>query len=280
VTREEDTLSNILAWATREPDVRCLLLVGSRARTANPDDLADFDVQVYTKTHEPYTRDHQWLSGIGQVWVCVPDQYSDGDIQVPTRLVIFDGGVKVDFAFYPAGHVSSGLSAGLPHRILLDKDHASSCRETRPGPPTQPEIPSSESFSRLVEEFWFEAYHVAKYLARNELWLAKSRDWSTKQLLLAMIGWHERIVRGRAPGADFAGERVRVSPDTWELLQQTFGSFARDDAWKAALATMELFRRLATEVAAAAGFTYAADLDRNISEFIRKLRASHLDAVR
>jgi len=91
-------------------------------------------------------------------------------------LVLFAGGVKVAFAFYPAGVVSHSVRAGLAHRVLLDKDGAA--REPRAEPVAigrRP--PSAAEFARTAEEFWFEAYRVAKYLARNELWLVKSRDW-------------------------------------------------------------------------------------------------------
>jgi aminoglycoside 6-adenylyltransferase len=267
-------LGKVVTWATREANVRRLLLVGSRARTAPPDDLADIDVQVYARTHEPYTRDDAWLSGIGRTWVWVPDEYSDGDIAVPTRLVIFDGGVKVDFAFYPAGAVSSGVGAGLPHRVLVEKDGSDRGPAAGAQSPRGFDRPSEAEFARVVREFWFEEYHVAKYLARNELWLAKARDWATKELLLKMIGWHERIVRGRGHEMADAGRRVGMSEDVWAELDRTFARFEREEAWEAAAATMRLFRRLATETAAALGFSYAVDLDGGVSGFILGLRAA------
>jgi hypothetical protein len=92
-----------------------------------------------------------------------------------------------------------------------------------------------------------------------------------------MIDWHEHIVRGRVHEAD-AGKRLCVSPDTWEALHRAFGAFARDESWDAALATMSLFRRLAAEVAATAGSTYPADVDRNIVGFILSLRDTRQDA--
>ena len=278
MTRADEFLSNVITWATRDACVRRLLLVGSRARTTPLDDLADFDLQVYVETNERYTQDQDWLSAIGRIWVCVPDEYSDGDIQVPTRLVIFDGGMKVDFAFYPVGHVSTGVSAGLPYRILLDKDLAGGPHGTTSVQWKQRPVPNELAFRRLVEEFWFEAYHVAKYLARKELWLAKSRDWATKRFLLTMIDWHEQIARGRVHEVNCVGQRSCVSPDTWEALYRTFGAFEREESWRAALATMSLFRRLAAEVAATARFTYPTDVDRNISEFILRLRDAGQDA--
>jgi len=62
------------------------------------------------------------MAEIGQAWLCMPDEYSEAGLSIPTRLVIFEGGVKVDFAFYPVGIASEGVRAGLAHRILLNKD--------------------------------------------------------------------------------------------------------------------------------------------------------------
>lgn len=268
----EQVLRNVVAWATGEPNVRRLVLVGSRARAEPPDDLADIDLQVYVDTSQPYTQDDAWLPKIGQPWLCVRDEYSDGDLTVPTRLVIFERGVKVDFAFYPAGVMSDGLRTGLAHRILLDKDAVGRNGATETSSPGQREMPSEREFRRVVDEFWFEAYHVGKYLARNELWLAKSRDWATKQLLRRMIEWHEHIARGHVQDIYCDGRRAAFSTDTWEALYETFSGFAREDSWRGTLTTISLFQRLAADVAAILGFAYPAMTDRNMSRLILDLR--------
>lgn len=265
-------LSRVVAWATGEANVRRLILVGSRARVERPDDLADIDIQVYAETSEPYTQNKAWLTTIATPWLCVRDEYVDGDVTIATRLVIFEGGVKVDFAFYPASVVSCGVGAGLAHRILLDKD-GGGCSEAMATPPSiQPAPPDEMEFRRIVEEFWFEAYHVAKYLTRDELWLAKSRDWATKRFLWRMIEWHEQIVRGHAPDALSEGRRASVSADTWTTLYGTFSGFGREESWSAMLATTRLFQRLSADVAATLGFADPAETDRNMSQLILSLR--------
>ncbi len=213
-----------------------MVLVGSRARDAEPDDLADIDVQVYTTTPAVYTQDDRWLSELGEIWVCVRDAYVDGDVHVATRLVILAPGVKVDFAFYPADASSAGIRSGLPWRTLLDKG------------------PSAEEFRRVIEEFWFEAYHVAKYLARGELQLAKSRDRATKHFLLTMVEWHRRFAHGETP----------------ELAES-----ASNESGHELLDTTRTFRRVSTETAAALRYTYPADVDTNLSRLIDDIRQRH-----
>jgi aminoglycoside 6-adenylyltransferase len=272
VSAAGELLPRLVVWASQDANIRRLVLVGSRARDAAPDELADIDLQVYARTPDGYTGDEGWLSGIGRPWLCVRDEYVDEGHRVPTRLVLFDQGVKVDFAFYPADAVSAGIRAGLAHRILLDKDGAAGGARTEPFAPVHDRRPSEAEFSRAVEEFWFETYHVAKYLARDELWLAKSRDWATKQFLLRMIGWHEQVALGRPHDADSAGKRRSMNTDTWETLHDVFARFGREESWRAMFSSMDLFRRLATRVAETLGYGYPFDVDANISRFLAGLR--------
>jgi aminoglycoside 6-adenylyltransferase len=260
-------LASLTGWAEEDAHIRRLVLVGSRALDIAPDDLADINVQVYCDPQARYTHDDGWLAEIGRVWLSVRDEYRDVGIHVATRLVIFEGGVKVDFAFYPTGPISRTTLA-LPHRVLVEKD---TIRRTAAPPADAPDPPVVDAFRRVVDEFWFEAYHVAKYLARGELWLAKSRDWATKQWLAQMIDWHERAARGRVPHAHAAGTRATIGDETWESLRVTFGAFDAEESWEALLATMTLFRRLALETAAAHGVAYPMELDAHLSGMIASI---------
>ena len=274
---EREILSRVTAWGERETPVRALLLVGSRAQNDLVDELSDFDVSVFAATHEPYTENSHWLSAIGRVWVCVPEKFTRRGEIIPTRLVIFEGGVKVDFAFYGL-HVlreladSDELDAG--YRILLDKD--GTARSLRPPSfgKLKHDRPTEEDFVSCVNEFWFEAYHVAKYLRRNELWLVKFRDWSMKTFLLKMIEWHEQSRHNWDYETFYMGKRMQswASETTWESLSQAFAHFARDDSWSGLTATMNLFRRLAIETSEALNFAYPQTLDEKLTEFVLQIK--------
>ena len=139
-------------------------------------------------------------------------------------------------------------------------------------PPRQP--PSPEELRTLVEEYWFEAYHVAKYLARDDLWPARFRDWNTKQLLLKAIEWHARSRRGWELDTWHLGIRHREWAEPWvsERLPEAFGRADAADAWRALDASSELFRAVASETAARLGYPYPADVDRAIAGYIAHLR--------
>ena len=104
------------------------------------------------------------------------------------------------------------------------------------------------------------------------MWLAKERDWATKRYLLKMIEWREQIARGSAYDRESSGKRLGMNRDTWEALGHLFGRFDHVESWCALSSSMALFRRLATEVAAACGLAYPSDVDMHISGFIARVR--------
>lgn len=268
----DDILANIIQWATEQEPIRALVLVGSRARGEPTDELADFDVSIFARTCEPYVHDDRWLSRIGAIWVYVPDQYGVGSQVVPTRLVIYEGGIKVDFAFHTTAMFDK-VGWNSVYKVLLDKDGLTA-NIAELAHDVQRDLPAEKEFATLVNEFWFEACHVAKYLKREELWLAKSRDWATKEFLLTMIEWHQRGRHGRDYDTHYMGKHLRswVDPDIWEALHQVFAHWDSRDSWHSLQATTALFRRLAEETAQVLGFGYPTDMDQHIGRFIEQLQ--------
>jgi aminoglycoside 6-adenylyltransferase len=286
-------LDNIIHWAKGEEAIRVVVMTGSRAGKGPVDDLSDYDLAIFTCDADKYTRDDAWLQDIAEVVVCVEDQtYDDlGPTQespwavipeqhfltvneIPTRLVIFKGGFKVDFAFYPLMTLDRlVIMAVLPfaydmgYKILLDKDEIT---KSLPKPTfTVPisEKPSQEEFDRVVREFFFEVYHVAKHLKRDDLWHAKFRDWTTKEFLLKMIEWYELAQHNWQYDVCYLGKKMKswVDGSTWTALSNVFGHFDAGDGWKALEMTIELFRKLATKLANTLSYEYPYDVDRSIT---------------
>ena len=263
-------LERIVRWASDNPEIRGLALTGSRAGPVPPDDLADIDVQVYARSVSRFEERDDWLEELGTVWVRVRDEYRHDEARVPTRLVIFAGGLKVDFAFYDARSMADRIGTPFPLRVLLDKDGAATAGGSRR---TAPQRGQSE-FTTLVEEFWFEAYHVGKYLARGDLWPARARQEATLERLLAMIEWRHERTRGHAPPSD--GKALPSwAPDlAGDRMSRLYPRPDVEGSWQALFETIELFRGVAREVAAAAGLRYASDVDGNLYEFLAGLRQS------
>ena len=131
---------------------------------------------------------------LGEVWIQFP-LYED----VPYRLVWFADGTKVDFQFMTvemihqmidSGHLSDEYLRG--YLVALDKDDR--YRDLPPSPRIFPQldIPSAQQVAAVINEFWFEAIHVAQFIRRREFWVAKFRDWTMKCDLLQLLEWHAR----------------------------------------------------------------------------------------
>ena len=165
-----------------------------------------------------------------------------------------------------------GQAAGLcdlyrrGYRVLLDKQGVTGMLPEPDGRPEPRPLPTEEEYLHAVSVFWFEAYHQAGYLAREDLWALKFRDGTMKKYLRKMLEWAAVI---RDPDADVRqighGMRSWVDDRTWADLHGVWGGFDADSSRQALMATVEVFRRVAREVAGALGFAYPESADRQIT---------------
>lgn len=271
----------VVDWAREEEPIRALILEGSLAAKEGADDLSDYDVNMFITDPQPYVQDESWLSLFGEVWVYLPEKVAHKGTVYATRLVIFEDGIKVDFILYSTDVLKEFASAGrLPenydvgYRVLLDKDRMTDKLPTPSFMGYRSGRPTSNDFTDCVNQFWFEAYHVAKYLKRNDLFLARFRDWNTKTLLLRMIEWHERGKHAWDYRTHPLGKHMQswASPNIWDELSRSFAHLDREDSWRALFATFDLFGRVSRDTAKLIGCSYPADLENNIVTFAKKLK--------
>ncbi|OQS31644.1 aminoglycoside 6-adenylyltransferase, partial [Chromobacterium haemolyticum] len=152
----------------------------------------------------------------------------------------------------------------------LDKTGAAQGLPAPQGRIVAPALPSEERFRERVEEFWFEAFHIPKYLARGELFVVKFRDWTMKELLLEMLEWHAHSRPGATADCWHIGTGLQrwAEPAHWQALHQAFGRFDAADAERAFHATLRLYSQVAREVAARAGFDYPEAVEAGIRDLI------------
>ncbi len=121
-------LDKIINWATQQTGIVVMLLVGSRAGN-NFDALSDCDISIFGEDYS-YIKNDNWLHEIQDHWVCIHEKFMWNETKIPTRLVIFEDAVKVDFAFHPLSllyemideqKLSPAYDSGF--KILLDKEN-------------------------------------------------------------------------------------------------------------------------------------------------------------
>jgi aminoglycoside 6-adenylyltransferase len=296
--------TRFVEWGGARPDVRAVLVVGSRARVDHPaDEWSDLDLAFVTRDAKRYAADASWLRDIGDVWAAYHDH------EGVTWHVLFAGGLDAGVAPLPASMVRaarvllaatrraprlrrllpsavrarvSGIERDLAAylgpgvRVLLDKDG----QVTRmlgyvPRAGSAKEPPRLETFLAVIDEFWLVAVWNAKHLRRGELWHARTvaGDGRMQQLLTTMIEWHARHVQ-HADAWD-GGRFVEEWADAGTLaeLHDVAGRYDAADQWRSMAATVALFCRLARATAGALGYEYPAAAEESVVAWLDACRA-------
>lgn len=283
MTDHPPLLSKVLQWAQHEESIKAIILTGSHA-AGSADPLSDYDLALFCTSFDSYTTNEAWLTEISNVWVCVNESIHQYGKQFPTRLVIFDGGLKADFAFYTLDILHALVqSQNLPadynrgYEVVLDKDSLCTSLPKASGQEYPAQIPSQEEFLRIVKEFWFEVHHVAKYLKREDLWSVKFRmNGIQDNLLLKMIEWHEEANSNWERRVPPLGKRMHswVEERTWRDLHHVFAHFDAKDSREALLKLIVLFRRLSVDASIKLGYPYPYAMDRHLTDFVDSLFTS------
>lgn len=115
--------ADFVSWATSQPDIRGVVLVGSHARgTARPD--SDLDLVILSDQPEALTSDTAWTRRFGQPDSVVMEDYG----QVQSVRVHYNEGLEVEFGIasvsWAAVPVDEGTREVIAHgaRILFDRD--------------------------------------------------------------------------------------------------------------------------------------------------------------
>lgn len=270
-------LKNVLDWANGEDAIRAVVITGSRARGDDSvDEYSDLDAQIITRDITAYTSDDSWLDKLGEVWIRFP-LFNDA----PYRLVWFAGGHKVDFQFIQVDQLRTELESGVlsdeyqrGYIVALDKDglyhNAPPSPRTFPSPPA----PSANEVLATINEFWFEAIHVAQFIRRREFWVAKFRDWTMKEDLLKALEWHTRARSGGRVNTWLLGKQILAWADDESAsnIKNIWTDWDAAELWRGLLIQLALFRRLSLELCEALGIDYSDLTHRTIEQYIRRLR--------
>ncbi|CDM91096.1 aminoglycoside 6-adenylyltransferase [Xenorhabdus bovienii] len=281
----DNCLKAIIKWAENADNVQALIQTGSLARKDNSsDDLSDIDIEIIVSDPKSLMKDDQWMHEFGELITVLrldPDEHQAW----ATRLAIYNNGVKIDFTLAGIDRIHHMAESGIldelyerGYRVLFD---IMSITQVLPvstyGFPVR-QLPSQYEFKTSVEEFWFEAFHIPKYLSRGELWLIKFRDNTMKELLMCMLEWHALARNNESIDLWHNGLHLKEWTDsqTWTELQNTFGRFDTSDALRAFEATTQLYGRLGREVAQIIGFDYPQECETRITELNRKVLSQHI----
>jgi len=266
-------LEKIIDWAKQNNNVIALIMTGSQAKK-KVDEFSDYDIEIIAKNPEEFAKTNEWFNKFGKVVVFLP--FDEGQ-DYPTRLIIYEDGAKVDFTLADESRLDR-LKERLDdlyergYKVLLDKTGITK-ELPQPTKKTTHKLPSKEEYLKTVSEFWFEAFHIPKYLLREDLWVVKFRDWTMKEMLLKMLEW---CTLAKNPNTDVwhIGIKMKdwLEPELWQELNKIFAHFDKQDSWNGLLAEINLFRKVSKEVADKLGFEHPEKIDKTISKYIQSYK--------
>jgi aminoglycoside 6-adenylyltransferase len=211
-------LDKVVALANADADIRAVILEGSLAVHAHTDELSDYDVDLFARRYEKYLLDDRWMSQIGEVLLYQKEQFQFYDAVVPTRLILFRDRERIDFSFWSLPLLSEIVAGDKDYesyrngyQILVDKDHLAAQLKAPDGTGFSITPPSRDQFLQTIYDFWFEAYCVARYLSRGDLWVAKRTENSyIKDHLFRMVLWLHQATNAWKPNPQLHWEGKRL----------------------------------------------------------------------
>jgi aminoglycoside 6-adenylyltransferase len=282
-----DLEAALLRWAPTQPALRALLVVGSRARRhPPPDPWSDLDLVLFLLDPAPYVASPAWIEALAPAWLTVPDHTGAGD---PEWYALFEGGLKADFVLSRADPAATTLEALLqasPYRNVFHRGLRPMYTAFSPGqPPAAPVLPPPRPFNRPIpDQFHHHATHTlllasrtARLVLRGDHWRARDHlECRLRPRLLAMLEWHAQAASPHHPPDTWHDGRfieTWASPVALAALPATLptGEFtasttpalrgistapATPGLWPALLALLDLYHRLALEVASAWSLPY------------------------
>ncbi len=274
--------AKIRDWTRSQPGCRAALLIGSRATPQGArDGYSDHDVVLFLEpvSARRLADREDWLDSFGQPLIILRESTEHRGEMVPTRLVQYRGGHRIDFTLSRVDllhriaeqeALPDWLAAG--YRILLDRD-GDAARLLPPSTAAYvPRPPTHGEYRALVDEFWWETLYVSKYVARNELMPARySLEVVLRyDCLIPMLEWYVQIPRTweQSVGVRGRGLRWLLDPEDRETLDATYAGETLKSHGEALRAMVELFRKAARAVARDLGFHYPSTLDRETERLL------------
>jgi aminoglycoside 6-adenylyltransferase len=204
-------------------------------------------------------------------------------------LVLFRDRKRIDFSFWQPAMLAAIVrgdkiyeSYRNGYQVLVDKDHLAEQLPPPSGVGFSISPPGRETFRQTIYDFWFEAYCVARYLARRDLWFAKLiENRYIKDHLFRMALWNHQAAQGWQPNPMIHTEGKRF--EKWapaelvEALARGFSLYAVEDTWRSLYAMVEVFNRLARQTAGWLQIDYPDRAERDILDYLKYLRSRSID---
>lgn len=275
-------------WAQTQDDIRCARLIGSRTTLEKPSRYVDLDIEFYTTKPLYYRTTWDWIGAVCPTWLITPDDRGEVLYHWSARWrswVLFttlDNGIAVDFMIQPylkliwfnrIRRLRGNLKPVTSEYILIDKDNQLTQWGAIP-PPPQGTIcqPSQADYLWCVHEFWGLSDRAIRYLRRGyDIESRRMLGDALRRQITQMMLWYAGANANWDTNRDWRMHHIDqwADPKHIEAFRQCYASYDLDDVIKATLASFDLFRSVAIDVAQMLDYPYPHDEDKYISNWIK-----------
>lgn len=283
---EQEMLELIIKIARNDDRIRAVIMNGSRTNPNAPRDIfQDFDIVYLVTDVTPFKDDPTWIKRFGELMILQmpeamqePPPQNDGSF---SYLMQFTDGNRIDLGLFPIAKLNE-LGKDSLSLLLLDKDEL-----FQPFPPPNendylPRPPTAKAFADCCNEFWWVCPYVAKGLWREEIIYAKYMfDQAIREQLMKMLTWYVGMKTqfSCSPGKFGKYLQQYLAPEHWTMLQQTYADASYENTWEALYTVCDLFRLIASQVAAHFGFEYPQGDDERVSAHLNYVRLLPKNAI-
>lgn len=287
----DQTLSNIVAWAMENDDIRVVLLTSSLVNPLAPvDDFSDLDIELVFRENAPYVNDNSWVGRFGRPIAMVEEDETCFDGVHAMKMVLYADQVKVDFKLFNEAAFSEAVhSSDLPedwdigYTVLVDKDGLTNSLQAPTYRVSIIRQPTAKRFAQLLNDFWWDTTYVAKCLARGDLFYARfmSENVIRTDYLVPLIEWyiasrHQWGITTNKHGRLF---KKYVSPELWAQIERTFAGSDPAESWQALFACADLVHQLGTGLAQSLAYPYPATLEADIRSYLMTVKEKYTDTL-
>lgn len=272
---EQEMYDLILGYAERDPNVRGVILNGSRADPARRlDAFRDYDIVYLVTDVAPY-KEGDISPAFGEVLVMQrtdeSELYQEHYPRMACYLMQFADGSRIDLTIARVEDYRGYCFDDRLSMVLLDKD---GFLPTLPAPADVSYgvgRPSPRLFQECRNEFWWTAPYVSKGLWRGQLLYAQHiLEECTRPMLRFMLAWQLGGEQGFPVYPGKAGDRLgeRLPPEVWRRYLSTYAPCEKDALFQALLAACELFTQASERAGKALGYSWEDHWDTAVPQFM------------
>lgn len=280
---EQEMMDLIINTAIEDERIRAVYMNGSRTNPNVPKDIfQDYDIVYVVTETSTFIEDENWINLFGDLlMVQEPDKLDHGiglDMNFERRyayLMLFTDGNRIDLTLQTKEKMLEEYGKDKLTIPLIDKD------DILPSIPSPSDIdyhvkkPTEGQFESCTNNFWWCLQNVAKGIWRDELPYAKLMfKYTTRESLDEMVNWWIGIEYDFQVSTGKMGKYFKkfLPESYWEMYQKTYSDGSYENIWNSVFITCELFRILARDVAESLSYTYPADDDKNIMEYLHYVK--------